>query len=138
MSLYENLFHSSSLPALEQVVNFSQARNNVLAGNIANIDTPGYKARDLSVSDFQTRLRRALAERDRPAWQSGSASASSSQEPIADVARGTRSILRHDQANVSMEEQVTEMVKNQMQHNLAITLMISQFRLLQTAVSEKV
>ena len=34
-----------------------------------------------------------------------------------------------------MEHQVTEMVKNQMQHNLALSIMTSQFRLLQTAIS---
>ena len=47
------LFQSTTIPALEQVVNFTEARHNVLAGNIANVDTPGYKARDLSVEDFQ-------------------------------------------------------------------------------------
>jgi flagellar basal body rod protein FlgB len=34
-----------------------------------------------------------------------------------------------------MEYQVSEMAKNQMQHNLAMSLLIQQFRLLETAVS---
>ena len=58
------LFQSTTIPALEQVVNFGQARHNVLAGNIANIDTPGYRARDLSTAMFQTRLREALEAGD--------------------------------------------------------------------------
>ena len=40
-------------PVLEQVVNFTEARHGVLAGNIANLDTPGYKTRDLSPELFQ-------------------------------------------------------------------------------------
>ena len=40
--------------------------------------------------------------------------------------------------NVDMESQVTEMVKNQIQHNMAMAILTDQFRLLQTAISEKV
>ena len=62
-----NLLKSSTIPVLEQVANFSQARHNILAGNIANIDTPHYVARDLSVTDFQSRLKSAIeADRQPP------------------------------------------------------------------------
>jgi len=36
---------------------------------------------------------------------------------------------------VGREYQVSEMVKNQMQHNLALAVMNQQFRLLQTAIA---
>jgi flagellar basal-body rod protein FlgB len=58
--MLSNMFEASPLGALEQVINFTQARHGVLAGNIANIDTPGYKTRDLSVDVFQTRLKEAI------------------------------------------------------------------------------
>ena len=45
--MYEKIFGSTSIPILEQVVNFAEARHHVLAGNIANLDTPGYRVRDL-------------------------------------------------------------------------------------------
>ncbi len=64
--MLSGLFQNTTIPVLEQVVNFSQARHNVLAGNIANVDTPGYKARDLSVEDFQSRLTAAIQQRSRP------------------------------------------------------------------------
>ena len=47
-------------PVLEQVVNFTAARHNVLAGNIANLDTPGYRAADLSPEMFQSQLKEAV------------------------------------------------------------------------------
>jgi flagellar basal body rod protein FlgB len=37
-----------------------------------------------------------------------------------------------------MEQQVTEIAKNQFMYNLAVAIMNSQFRLLQTAISERV
>ena len=58
------MFQSTTIPVLQEVVSFSQARHAVLAGNIANIDTPGYQARDLSVEDFQARLKQAIDDRD--------------------------------------------------------------------------
>ena len=58
--MLSNMFDSSTVPVLEQVVNFTQARHGVLAGNIANLDTPGYKTRDISPEEFQSRLREAV------------------------------------------------------------------------------
>ena len=52
-----------TIPVLEQLVQFTQARHEVLAGNIANLGTPGYVARDLSVADFQARLQDAIEAR---------------------------------------------------------------------------
>ena len=55
-----NLFTSTNIPALGEVLNFAQARHGVLAGNIANINTPGYHVRDLSVETFQQKLKEAI------------------------------------------------------------------------------
>jgi flagellar basal-body rod protein FlgB len=137
--MLSGLFQKTTIPVLEQVVNFSQARHNVLAGNIANVDTPGYEARDLSVEDFRNRLTEAIKQRGRPAsGRSPGEPAMQGDLLLARVADNSKTILRHDKTKVGMEHQVTEMVKNQMQHNLALTVMTSQFRLLQAAISGRV
>lgn len=127
---------------MEQVVGFTEARQNVLAGNIANLDTPGYKARDLSVEDFQSRLKQAINTRKhgatyRSPGEGPVATSGSRVVNMAGVAKNTKTITRHDGDNVGMESQVSEMVKNQLQHNMALSIMISQFRLLQAVISEK-
>ena len=61
--MLSGLFQSTTIPVLQEVVSFAQARHAVLAGNIANMDTPGYQVRDLSVEDFQGRLRAAIQQR---------------------------------------------------------------------------
>jgi flagellar basal-body rod protein FlgB len=136
--MLSGLYESTTIPVLEQVVQFAQARHTVLAGNVANVDTPGYAARDLSVGDFQTRLKAALESRtETPASVSPGEPEAPTRPALAEVAKES-TILRHDLNNVSMETQVTEMVKNHMQHNTALTIMASQFRLLQTAISGRV
>ncbi len=136
--MFSNLFQSTTVPILQEVVAFSQARQTVLAGNIANIDTPGYMAKDLSVEDFQSRLKRAIETRDQPQVRSPGEVDLPAKPMMADVAKSSQSILRHDLGNVDMESQATEMVKNQMQHNLALTLLTDQFHQLQMAISGRV
>jgi flagellar basal-body rod protein FlgB len=137
--MLSSMFQSSTIPLLQEVVSFAQARHTVLAGNIANLDTPGYQVRDLSVEDFQERLKAAV-ERDRrpPVTYAAGDPGGRHGNNLAEISRNPKTILYHDKSNVGLEYQVTEMVKNQLQHNLALSLLTSQFRLLQTAISGRV
>ena len=135
-----SLFQSSTIPILAQVVDFAQSRHEVLAGNIANYQTPGYRTRDLSVDVFRQNLKEAIETRDRQAGSLGAASPSrvGDYQPFAKVKDSLKGILYHDDSNVSLEHQVTELIKNQGMHNTALTILRSQFRLLQVAISERV
>ena len=147
------MFGNSTIPILEQVVQFTQARHGVLAGNLANIDTPGYRTADLSPERFQAKLREAIdargdrARQAREARYVGSAHGAGEMprvfsdeafDEFSEVRESMRSVLHHDDSDVSLEKQVTELAKNQVEHNLALTLLTSQMRLLQTAISERV
>jgi flagellar basal-body rod protein FlgB len=152
--MLSTLFGTSSVPLLEQVVNFTEARHGVLAGNIANLDTPGYKTRDLSPELFQQKLREAVETShasSAPAFGYGNYGNSASPQSASSVGRVDRnfaafdhvkdsyeSILRHDGVNVSMENQINQVVKNQQEHNLAVGILSNQFRLLRAAISERV
>ncbi len=136
--MWNGIFTGTSIPLLTRVANFTEVRHTVLAGNLANLDTPGYQAMDLPVEDFRAQLRRALAEKNTaPLMSPGDRTYYLSAKP-PDWSSQKRPFLRHDGNDVSIEEQVSEMVKNQMLHNTALTIMASQFRLLLTAISERV
>jgi flagellar basal-body rod protein FlgB len=143
--MLNDLFANTTIPVLEQVVNFSQARHNVLAGNVANMDTPGHRVRDLSVETFQARLKDAVeAKHAGPTPHSQSQSLSeaaykpSVDQAMEDVKESMKSILYHDDSNDGLDQQVAEILKNQTQHNTALAVMRSQFSLLQAAISERV
>jgi flagellar basal-body rod protein FlgB len=140
--MLNGLFANTTIPVLEQAASFAESRHAVLASNVANIDVPGYRTRDLSPEKFQARLKAAISARDEP-FSLGNASASGSLavpygDPFRDVAANVSSILQHDDTNVGLEQQINEITKNQLQHNLALTIMANQFRLLQVAISERV
>ncbi len=135
--MFDSMFQSTAIPVLQEVVGFSQARHTILAGNIANMDTPGYKVRDLSVEDFREQLQEAIEQQAKPPVprSPGDLLPEPHTPLLGEVAKNAKAILYHDKSNVGLEYQVTEMVKNQMQHNLALSVMSSQFQLLRAAVS---
>jgi flagellar basal-body rod protein FlgB len=148
--MLSSLLNSTTIPLLEQVVNFTETRHGVLAGNIANMDTPGYHTRDLSTEKFQANLKEAVATQHASAGSASSTEkygslpsydgpqSQSSLDPYRNVKDSLKDILYHDNSDVSMEQQVNEIVKNQTEHNLAIEIMAAQMRLLRAAVTEKV
>ncbi len=136
--MINGLFDNSTIPYLNEAVNFAQVRHNVLAGNVSNLDTPGYKTRDLSVDSFQQKLAEAIqARHERHESLTSPLLTKDESDPMRKVRDSMNTILRHDDTNVGMEQQVREISKNHMLHNLAVTIMTNQFQLLQTMISER-
>jgi flagellar basal-body rod protein FlgB len=135
--MLSSALQTSTIPVLEQVLNFAQSRHKVLASNLANIDTPGYRTKDMSPDAFQARLKEAVDERNK-AGQPVSMASWSEGDPVAKVGTTLDGILYHDQNNRGLEQQVAAIADNELVHNTALAIMASQFKLLDAAVSEKV
>ncbi len=159
--MINSIFDSTSIPLLEQVATFTERRQDVLAGNIANINTDDYRMRDLDVKKFQATLKEAV-ERLRDSPKSKSAYA---QFPYASpgftqpelVEAGTQNITDlftpdlfeamqdtpenltfYDGNNRSIEAEVMEMTKNAMLQSYAIEIINSQMALLEHVITERV
>ena len=134
------LFQATNLPALQETIRFAQSRHQILVGNLANQNVPGYRVLDLSVDNFQTRLKEAMeaAKTRAEPISPGLATSTDSTDGMRQVRETLQNILYHDDSNVSLEHQVAEINKNQVMHNVAITILSQQFRLLQAAVTERV
>jgi flagellar basal-body rod protein FlgB len=91
------------------------ARQKLVAGNIANADTPGYKTRDI---DFQSEFANAL----------GSAAVNPLEVPGL--------VTKNDGNNVNLDRESRLLAENALRFNIASALMKSQFRALRTAIQE--
>lgn len=142
------LFNSTTIPALQQTAMFTERRHELLASNIANLDTPDYRARDLPVDRFRAALADSIENAKRPSpgnanQVSGSRQTDMFGNPVQrdDLASGPRGtmepIIYHDGSDISLERQVTEIAKNQGLHNLAIATMRNQFAMLRAAITER-
>ena len=141
--IFEGLLNRGSLPVLQQVMSFTEARHEVLANNISNLDTVGYKMKDLPADEFCQTLDDAVRRRDaagagarlemRPSRHMRWDRNGRLQANPAELENSN--ILFHDDNNRSVEKQMSAMAKNALLHNMTAELLRRQYGLLKTAIS---
>jgi len=110
-------------------------RSSVLASNLANADTPGYKSKDF---DFQSALRSQMANKS-----SGFNLSSTQKGHIGFGIEGGQTDIRYrvpHQPSIdgnTVEEQVehAEMMKNRMEFDLVFTVLNGKFKGLKKAIT---
>lgn len=143
--MVSTMFNKGAIPVLEQVLYFTSLRHDAIANNIANAETPGYRAVDAPQADFEEAMRRAIEARDEqriPVFRFEGYGAAKPREggglSLEFVERDPSGILRHIENNVDVDLEMGALVKNAMKHNLAAGLLAHQFTLLREAVAERV
>lgn len=137
------LLNTTNVPLLEQLASFTERRQEVLAGNVSNIDTPDYKRRDLPVSDFEAALAQAIEDRRDPVVSRyGRSEADVSKYfsrglHVAQTADPSNAIFQ-DGAERSIEADALAMTKNLMMQNLAVELMTNHMNLLGSVIRGQV
>ncbi|QDU79110.1 flagellar basal body rod protein FlgB [Polystyrenella longa] len=143
--MMHSLFDQTTIPLLEKVAQFGQRRHEVLAGNLANVDTPDYRPRDLPVDDFKQALQQAVTQRQLNETGGNSAAdyyairtspqTKFTEELFQAVEADPENVTFHDNNNRSVETEVAKMTKNMMMQNYAVQLMTAQFNLMQSVIS---
>ena len=129
----ERMLNEGNAPLLEQMLRFTEQRHQLLAENVVNVSTPGYRQKDLSVDKFQKLLA------DRVETRSHAPRGSVGFDDIGvDVEKPNRGILFHDGNNRSMEQLMSDEAKNAMMHNMVVELLRKQFSVLESALRERV
>jgi len=144
---FKAMFDQGTIPVLEKIISFTEARHSVIANNIANVDTPNYRRRDLPIGEFQNALaksiehRRATNPRKFNSFDTDNVAANELGGVTAKVLTAPPSpldILRHDNNNVSIDREMSELAKNTLLHNGMVQILTSEFQMLQTAISERI
>ena len=118
----DNLF-----PALEHLLTWTSKRQQALAANVANLDTPGYRAKDYSFEAQLTSLTLASTS-DNHIAPEGDAS------PARMYEVGTRE--KPNGNNVDIEREMTEITKNGLQYITLVQYLNQKIRTLRSAISE--
>lgn len=129
----ERLINQTNAPLVEQVLKFSAARHKLIAENMANVDTSGYRQKDLSQAKFYALLK------DRAELRNKSGPGSVGFDGVeVDMSHPTAGILFHDGNNRSMEQLSAEQAKNGMLYTMAIELLKKQYSQMEMALRERV
>lgn len=142
----DGLFNQGSMPVLERLAQFTGRRQRVIADNIANLSTPGYRTTDLDPAAFQATLRRAIDERRasgqaaaRPFMPADTQQVKFTPDNLEVAPAPSRDgILFHDRNDRDLDRMMQRLAENTMTHNMAIELLRNQFSILRTAISQRV
>lgn len=144
---------------IQKALELRSTRNAVLASNIANVDTPGYRQKDLN---FRQMMESYMEELDAEAKEAGAGGVSRSSSlfinpgsagqgdlPLAATDPGhmvdsasssPRAILESGERgvpnNVDLDEQMSKLSENHLEYQAAIQLLVKKFELLREAATE--
>ena len=142
--LFLDVVNSGTVPVLERVLTYTQVRHRMLTENIANLDTPGYKTRQLDVQAFQKALQAATEKRQPghklPQVQGNREfkESSSGRLEITPTLEPAENILFHDRTNARVERQMAMLAENTMMHQIATERLKGRFDELLSAIRGRV
>ena len=118
----DRILNSGNAPLIERMVQFTGQRHTVLAENIVNSSTPGYRTKDLSLPAFQKALIKRVEQRkNAPPGSVGF------DDLGAQIKNPRAGILFHDRNNRSMETLMSDFSSNAMKHNMYTEMMRKQY-----------
>lgn len=117
---------SDSFEIIERLVRTAAIRHGVIASNIANVDTPGYKAKDMK---FEQALGSELALTTTARGHLNPAEGSLSQEGEVSDSQSWA-----DRNNVELELEVARMTENAMLFQAGVTMLATKMRMFKNAL----
>ena len=134
--MIENLYANSNI--LEKSLQASWARNDTIAQNIANIDTPSYKRKDVAFEEYlndslgKTNLEGNSTDKRHIAINSKNVD---SIQPT--ITEGNTDIsMRIDGNNVDIDSEMAYMAKNTIKYNTLVQLINGNFSKIKNVIAE--
>lgn len=110
------------LVTLQKLLDAAALRHRVIANNLANVNTPGYRRRVVSFDDH---LARALTTGDLAALRGWKPAVVASGDPA----------LRADGNNVSLERELADLMKNTLVYNACTRLLTARIEAYRAAIT---
>jgi flagellar basal-body rod protein FlgB len=125
--MIEALFSDSNYLAAKRMLDVTVLRQEAIASNLSNIETPNYKRLDVSPT-FESQLREAVASKD--------------PEQIAgiqpELAVDTRAVSgRADGNTVQLETELLKLNQNMVEHSLETQLVTNRLMTMRLAITGK-
>ena len=146
--MLSDVLNSGALPTLEAMLRFAGGRQRIIANNIANATVPGYLQQDVSVTEFQKTLSKAIeARREETGGMMGALQLESTdQVELGSDGRMTLTpgesphggILFHDRTNRDMERLMQDNAENAGAFRIASELLRSRMGAIRDAIAERV
>lgn len=133
------IIDDKTIQALAASLNFRQMRQEIISSNIANADTPGYKAKRV---DFEAALARALDvdgnmkmnASDEEHYNVGSGGFSNLEPEIYEDSNG---VVSEDGNTVDREQEFARMAENKILYDAAVQMLNKKLALLKYSIQSE-
>lgn len=133
-----NWLFGNTISLLEKVLDFSSTRHNIIASNIANLDTPDYKSRDLL---FKNRLREALAVDERSRNRIGLIRNGNKNGGLGSLQEVTPALVFESSFGsskngntVDIDQEMKKLAENNLYYDTAIQLLARKLRIISESI----
>ena len=139
-------FESPTIKVLGAALDISSARHTAISRNVANANTPGYKAVDI---DFSETLKRSMAGAGAPrsvgvkatrpghfGSRSHAATGAAGLSPVAVSSDPNGVSMRADGNSVDIDLEMAKMAENVILYNTVSHILASKFGMLRYVISE--
>jgi flagellar basal-body rod protein FlgB len=127
--MYDKLFGGDRFVAITRSLDTAALRQQVIAHNLANVNTPGFKRQEVQ---FETELSRALAQKQNPC-------APANCKPVAGIRPQVVTITetgeRTDGNNVNLESESIQMATNALRFEVLSQSVGGTFRALRSVIN---
>jgi flagellar basal-body rod protein FlgB len=113
---------------LEQILKTSTFRHKVLASNIANVDTPGYKAKDVTFKEAMNSQSMGLS-----ITNSTHIPGSNQPKEVGGMTAVERSPW-DDGNNVALDMEMANLTENALLYQAGVTLLTKKFQMFKNAI----
>ena len=113
-----------SINMLVKMLDVSAIKHKVIANNIANINTPGYKRMAVSFSD---QLEKVIKDTSMNEFDT-------LQPKIVIAEKGKDETARNDGNNVDMDKEISSLMKNTLSYNTYSQLLAKKMELVKSAI----
>lgn len=138
--MFEKIISSKTMNLLTMGLDAASMRQRVIADNLANIETPGYKRSEVV---FESELRKAMGQ------QGGLGAAMTHERHIPfgrqgiarvrpEVVRGSDLSMRVDGNNVDIDREMAELAKNSIKYEMIVQQLSGQIKTIKSAIEGRI
>jgi len=122
-----------AIDRLTNGLDYTSRRHEVLTKNVANLETPGYKALDVTFDDYMKPAQIAAGDIAQVSLGAGAPG-----DPRARVVYAADSAPREDGNDVNLDRQMARLAENTLYNATLVQLLASRFATVKQAISGRV
>lgn len=115
---------------LQRIVQAANIRQKVISSNIANSDTPGYKAKDVKFDNI-------LGKEMKMATTSSKHLGGPGTGKVGVKTTVEENLSWEDRNNVELNVEVAKMTENALLHDTAVTIMTTKIKMFKNAITRR-